>query len=286
MPDGTSMPDATSTDPPDPAVAPRGLTESEDFPWTRKIPNHPPRKDSPAYVAARSLMNKLALGLAGFLYGDKPFEDHHGGGLWLKDEQGWFVVRNIAGIEWSAQFCADPAKVDLLRQNARRLYDKFPDAVAELGIRDLLDTPITDAAGVAVWTDSICNASVPLPAPAHRGILPAFGGIHHYPAPVAEIAFFKYDDFDLWVTDAQGNEVAVTPVAPRGSGNGQVQVLDAPASSTLAAVRTKAWEQNLPAVVPATDRVAEEAYGEQYAKLATGTVAPDDPLAAAALPGA
>jgi len=174
----------------------------------------------------------------------------------------------------------------VLRQNARRLYEKFPDAATELGIRELLDTPITDAAGVAAWTDSICNASVPLPAPAHRGILPAFGGLHHYPAPVAEIAFFKYDDFELWVTDAQGNEVAVAPVAARGSGNGEVQVLDAPASSPLAAVRKEAWEQNQPAVVPATDRVAEEAYGEQYAKLAAGTVAPGDPLAAATLPGA
>ena len=43
------------------------------------------------------------------------------------------MVRNLAGIEWSAQFCADPAKVDLLRQNAKRLYDLLaPDTKQEL----------------------------------------------------------------------------------------------------------------------------------------------------------
>jgi Family of unknown function (DUF6424) len=52
-------------------------------------------------------------------------------------------MRNIAGIEWSAQFCADPAEVDVLRQNARRLYARYPEAVAELGIRKLLDTTST-----------------------------------------------------------------------------------------------------------------------------------------------
>jgi hypothetical protein len=206
-------------------------TEHEHFPWTRRIPDHPPRQSSKAYVASRRLMNKLARSVTDFFYGATPYEDHHGGGLWLKDADGWFVVRNIAGVEWSAQFCADPAKVDVLRQNARRLYDRFPEAVQALGIRTLLDTPIRTADDVARWTDSICNASVPLPEHTHRGVLPAGGGIHHYPTPVAEIALFKYDDFPLWVTDQDGNEIAVAPVASRGQGGGRVQVLDAPAGS-------------------------------------------------------
>jgi len=209
-------------------------TEHENYAWTRRIPDHPPRRNSKAYVASRKLMNKLARSVTDFFYGAKPYEDHHGGGLWLKDADGWFVVRNIAGVEWSAQFCADPAKVDVLRQNAKRLYDRFPEAVEALGIRTLLDTPIRTAAQVARWTDSICNASVPLPGKLHRGILPGGGGIHHYPTPVAEIALFKYDDFPLWVTDQEGNEVAVTPVARRGRGDGRVQVLDAPAGSAIA----------------------------------------------------
>ena len=177
------------------------------------------------YVKSRARMNEIAHGISPFFYGPPSYEDHHGGGLWLKDDDGWFLVRNVAGIEWSAQFCADPAKVDQLRINARRLYAGFPEAVDELGIRELLDTPIVDADGVERWTDSICNASVPLPENVHRGVLPRAGGIHHYPAPVAEIAFFKFDDFDLWVEDDEGTEVAVVPVARRGSGDGRVRVL-------------------------------------------------------------
>jgi hypothetical protein len=202
-------------------------TEHEDHPWTVLIPDHPPRKDSPEYVAARRHMNEMARSVPGLLYGNAPYQDHHGGGLWLKDDEGWFLVRNLAGIEWSAQFCADPAKVDQLRLNARRLYQAFPEAVDELGIRELLDTPIVDADGVARWADSICNASLPLPAPLHTGVLPgaSTGGIHHYPSPIAEIELFKRDDFDLWVRPPDGGVAAVVPVAPRGSGDGRTRLL-------------------------------------------------------------
>jgi hypothetical protein len=202
-------------------------TEHGDHPWTIQIPDHPKRTDSAAYVASRKRMNKLAKALPAFLYGEPPYHDHHGGGLWLKDESGWFLVRNLVGIEWSAQFCADPAKVDLLRQNARRVYAAFPEAVEELGIRALLDTPITDPEGVARWTDSICNASVPLPQPVHVGVLPnaSTGGVHHYPTPIAEIELIKRDDFVLWVSTAEGGVVALVPVAARGSGDGRTRLL-------------------------------------------------------------
>jgi hypothetical protein len=205
--------------------------------------------------------------------------------LWLKDEDGWFIVRNVAGIEWSAQFCADPEKVDQLRQVARRLYARFPEAVEDLGIRELLDTPITDAEGVSRWTDSICNASVPLPEPAHRGVLPRAGGLHHYPAPVAEIAFFKYDDFQLWVVDEQGNEVAVVPTSTRGSGDGRVEVLHALPASAIPRTSVGGWEDSERTTLAADDRLAEQAFGDQYAKLATNAVDPTDPLAQASLPG-
>jgi hypothetical protein len=256
-------------------------TESEDYPWTRVIPDHPPRTDSSIYVKARAKMNELAKALQAFFYGNAPYEDHHGGGVWLKDESGWFLVRNIAGIEWSAQFCADPAKVDQLRLNVKRLYARFPEAVQELGIQALLDAPITDSDGVAAWTDSICNASVPLPKSVHTGTLPTSGGVHHYPAPVAEIAFFKYDDFNLWVTDAQGNTAAVAPVAQRGSGDGRVRVLFADPQSIPRGERT----QEPAPVVAANHQLAQRAFGDQYAKLAEGSVPASDPLAQAALPG-
>jgi Family of unknown function (DUF6424) len=202
-------------------------TERESHSWTIEIPDHEKRTESNEYVAARKHMNELAKSLPEFLYGKPPYQDHHGGGLWLKDADGWFLVRNLVGIEWSAQFCADPAKIDLLRQNARRLYAVFPDAVDELEIRELLDTPITDADGVKRWTDSICNASVPLPKPVHVGVVPPAetGGVHHYPSPITEIDLFKRDDFNLWVTTPEGNLAALVPVAAHGSGEGRTRLL-------------------------------------------------------------
>ena len=137
-------------------------TESEDHPWTRLIPDHPKRTDTPEYLDSKSKMNAMVRTIPGFFYdspdtedteGRKHYEDHHGGGLWLKDEDGWFIVRNLAGMEWSAQFCADPGKVDQLRQTAKRVYARFPEAAQELGIQPLLDKEIKTADDVAAWTD-------------------------------------------------------------------------------------------------------------------------------------
>jgi hypothetical protein len=260
-------------------------TEHGDHPWIRRIPDHPPRTDSATYARSRKRMNEIAEGIPSFFYGAPDYEDHHGGGLWLKDEDGWFLVRNIVGIEWSAQFCADPAKVDQLRINARRLYAMFPDAVEELGIRELLDTKIEDADGVAAWTDSICNASVPLPEGPHRGVLPRAGGIHHYPAPVAEIAFFKHDDFVLWVDDSEGNEVAVVPVAPRGAGDGRVQVLHVRRPDPQGITPPPDWgAAAVGAILDGQSSIAEKAFGEQYRKIALDEVDASDPLSNATLP--
>ncbi|MEE1782159.1 DUF6424 family protein [Streptomyces sp. SP17BM10] len=241
-------------------------TESEDLGWEINIPGHPARKDSPEYQKSRARMNQIVEGLEDPFYGPEPVEDHHGGALWLKDDDGWFMVRNLAGIEWSAQFCADPAKVDLLRRNARRLYALCPDAVQELGIRELLDTEITDAAGVQRWTDSICNASVPLPHAVHSAALPAGGGVHHYPSPVTEIVFFKRDDFQLWVTDQGGHDVAVAPVAARGSQDGRVQVLYAPEQSTLRPRLDEAQAGGNVLLLDADHPVARAAFARQYAE--------------------
>ena len=259
-------------------------SESEDHKWDINVPNHPARADSPEYVAARKQMNELAASATGLIYGSAPFQDHHGGALWLKDDQGWFLVRNLVGIEWSAQFCADPAKVDLLRQNAKRLYDLLrPEIKQQLDPGGLLDTPIQDAAGVARWTDSIFNAGVPLQPSFHTGVLPpeaaatgqqqAAGGapatgqepagVHHYPTPVADIQLFKYDDFQLWVTDAQGNPAAVAPVSPRGSGNASVHVLYATPGSQLAAQKQAAENANTPLVLGPDHPLSQQAYTNQ-----------------------
>src|SRR5271165_1762834 len=304
-------------------------SESEEHQWDINVPDHPTRADSPEYVAARKQMIELAANTTGLIYGSAPFQDHHGSALWLKDTQGWFLVRNLVGIEWSAQFCADPAKVDLLRQNAKRLYDLLsPTIKQELDPDGLLDTPIQDAAGVAKWTDSIFNAGVPLQPTFHIGVLPGGsarnsavsqgngdasksaassdltgtpdsgtaqapaaaassgasqpsaataqttaapspstvqepGGVHHYPTPIADIQLFKYDDFQLWVTDAQGNPAAVTPVGPRGSGIASVHVQYATPGSQLAQQKQTAEKANTPLILPPDHPLAQQAFQNQ-----------------------
>jgi hypothetical protein len=238
-------------------------TEHEDKPWTISIPDHPQRSDSPEYMASRRRMNEIAHTVTDFAYGQPPYQDHHGGGLWLKDTDGWFLVRNLAGMEWSSQFCADPARVDALRRNAQRLYAAFPGSAEELGIRDLLDTPITDPAGVARWCDSICNASVPLTAELHTGVLPHGGGVHHYPAPIVEIQVFKRGDFQLWVTDEQGNAAAVAPTGEPGSGDGRVHVLWATPGSDLHIAHLAATVAGHPLVLAEDHPLAMQAFSRQ-----------------------
>jgi Family of unknown function (DUF6424) len=246
--------------------------EHEDHPWTRIIPDHPKRTDSAAYRRTRKKVNEVAATAQPFAFGAAPYQAHHGGGLWLKDEHGWFVIRNLFGIEWSAQFCADPRKVDLLRRNAKRIYAVFPKAVVELGIAALLDHEIQTPADVAVWTDSVCNASVPLPTDLHVGVLPKFGGIHHYPSPVAEIAIFKFDDFQLWVTDTDKTKYAVVPVSARGSGDGRVRLLfrepspDDPVSPrdrTRARLRAAAVAASDGDILPPDHPLARQAFRKQ-----------------------
>jgi uncharacterized protein DUF6424 len=276
--------------------------ESETHPWAINVPDHPTRTDSPEYVAARAKMNEIAAQSAGLIYGPGPYQDHHGGSLWLKDGQGWFMVRNLAGIEWSAQFCANPVKVDLLRQNAKRLYDLLaPQIKQELDPDGLLDTPITNAAGVAKWTDSIFNAGVPLHPSFHTGVLAAHGqppaapasaatstpaaagsqdsatadstaaepgdpqpaGVHHYPTPIVDIQLFKYDDFQLWVTDEGGNPAAVAPVSKRGSGDARVHVLYATPGTHLAQQKQAAENANTPLILGPEHPLAQQAYQHQ-----------------------
>ncbi|MDQ6721530.1 MAG: DUF6424 family protein [Candidatus Dormibacteraeota bacterium] len=252
--------------------------EREDHPWTIAIPDHVGRTDSPEYVKSRATMNQIAATIAaeqtGLFYGAGPWQDHHGGALLVKDDQGWFLVRNLVGMEWSSQFCADPAKVDKLRLNARRVYARFPEAAQELGIQDLLDHEIKTPADVEQWVDSICNASVPLPAGLHTGILPQGGGVHHYPAPIVEIALFKHDDFKLWVLDPQGQPAAVTPMSQPGSGDGRVQVQYSTPGTELNHQHVQASLRGDPMVLPDNHTMARQAFHRQYEKIAAAKPQP------------
>ena len=87
--------------------------------------------------------------------------------------------------------------------------------------------------------------------------------MHHYPTPIVDIQLFKYDDFQLWVTDGQGNPAAVAPVAPRGSGNASVHVLYATPGSQLAAQKQAAESANTPLVLGPDHPLAQQAYVNQ-----------------------
>lgn len=239
-------------------------------PITYYTAGHEPRKDSAYYVTSRKALHRIMGTIDKPFFGVEPVQDHHGGGLWLYDDDGWFFVRNLVGIEWSGQFCADPAKVDLLRQNARRLYAGFPKSFDEfktLGIdlRELLDTPITDSDGIARWTDSICNASVPLPQPVHTGTVPKGGGVHNYPTPVTDIYFFKRDDFALWVVDDEGHDAAVVPFYPHGSGRTDLHVIHTEPGSRLHRLHENAQARGQGLVIskdnPLHDHLARQAFG-------------------------
>jgi hypothetical protein len=243
-------------------------------PVTYEVCGHAKRTDSATYKVARVALHKIFGTLGEWPFGEEPVQDHHGGGLWAYDDKGWFFVRNLVGIEWSGQFCADPAKVDLLRQNAQRFYKGFPKSFAEfksigIDLEELLNTEITDAQGVSNWTDSICNASVPLPQPAHTGTVPKGGGVHNYPTPVTDIEYFKRDDFTLWVTDREGNPTAVVPTHPYGSGNTGVRVVHTESGSKLHQRHAEALARHetldLSPDDPDGKHLSEQAFKKQHA---------------------
>jgi Family of unknown function (DUF6424) len=261
----------------DPADDPAGSTggsgthtESEDHPWVISIPDHPKRTDSPSFVAARSFAHRIMATLGNDLpYGPGPWQMHHGGSLWTFDDQGWFLVLSTLGSEWSAQWCADPAKMDLVRRHALRHYAGFPRTIPQMTAmgypqgEQVLNTPITDPRTLGVYVDSIFNSCVPLAGIVHTGIVTAkaaFGGIHHYPKPITDIQFFKRDDFVLWVTDAQGHPAAVTPMAPRGSGDGRVQVVLSTEGSALHAQQTEAESRGQQLILPPDHPLAAPAF--------------------------
>ena len=284
-----TAPAAKQTPPACPVAAAQqggGHAEREDHPWEIHIPDHPQRTDSPTYVISRKLMNAIAREgnlIAAFLGGEAPYQDHHGGGLWVKDESGWLFIKNLAGMEWSQQFCADPKKVDRLRQYAKRVCNAFPQTLpalkalladADYPLEDLLERPIATAADVARWVDSIFNASVPLGARRHTGVLEPKGkangdaakiegGVHHYPTPITDIQLFKYDDFQLWVVDDEGALAAVTPAHPRGSGRGEVNVAFATAGTKLHKRWIAAHKKGQHLQLPARHPLAKQAFAAQ-----------------------
>jgi hypothetical protein len=240
----------------------------EELKWEINIPDHAGHKESSTFRKAKQVAKKIMATLEGQEpFGPGPWQMHHGGSLWVFSQGEWKLFFNTIGIEWSAQFCADPAKVDKLRLNAKTLYDAFPETIPEmekLGLtkaREQLETPITDPKKVGVWVDSIFNATVPLHPRHHNAVLPKGGGRHHYPAPITDIDLIKFDDFVLWVIDEETEtEVAVLPVSPRGSGDGRVTLTFAPPGHPLAQKKQEAAEHGERVVFDPDSSFAHQAY--------------------------
>lgn len=243
--------------------------ESEDHKWQIDIPDHAGRTETTEFRNAKALVKQILASLTTSFYGADQIQEHHGGSLWLYDATGWFIVKNMAGLEWSSQFCADPAKVELLRLNAVRLYAGFPltiPAMAKLGYKDtsILTTPIVTADDIGHWVDSIFNSCVPLPAVHHTAVLPTGGGVHHYPTPITDIDLFKQDSFVLWVTDpASQHQVAVVPTGPPNSGVKTVQLVYAPIGTALHAKHIRATVKNKPVILGASNPLAKQAFAQQ-----------------------
>lgn len=248
-------------------------TEHEDDPWTIDIGDHPGRTDSPTYLDARKYMIAAVKLVQPWFYGDPPYQDHHGGGIWVKLAGRWRLYKNMAGSEWSAMFAAAPAAMEELRQNAEALVAACVGTEeaykTDLGMSDehlaILHTPITDATTVANFVDSFWNASVPLPQGFHTGTIPSgdheHGGVHYYPTPITDIQFFKRDDFVLWVQDSAGHSYAV---APADFGSKSVRVLHTeeiqPHLDTMSLTRATVAEGD---VLDADHPLAKLAFGEK-----------------------
>lgn len=237
---------------------------------TINVDGHPERTDSPEFLHAKAAAHKIIASLQGVFQGDGPYQMHHGGSLWLHDAHGWFLVLNEAGMEWSSQFCADPTKVERLRQNAERLYAGFPDSEKQLtavGYQDtaLLHSPITDATAVAKWTDSIFNSCVPLNQNFHIGFAKSGTmGEHNDPKPITDIQHFKVDSFQLIVMDeATGAHAAVVPVGPPGSGQSEVQVVHTSEGHPLAKDLASARQAGKRLILPADHPIAKAAFVNQ-----------------------
>jgi hypothetical protein len=243
---------------------------------TENIEGHAARTDSPEFVAARTTLHKIIGSLEPNPYGPGPIQAHHGGSIWLHggaSDNDWHLVLNWAGIEWSAQFCCDPAKVDALRRNALAITDGLPTtlpALEALGYTDtaLLTTEIKTPDDIARYVDSIWNSCVPIPQPRHTGsIKPSDAlacGVHNYPEPMCGIPRVMRSDFVPFVVDATTKTAAVVaPVAPRHSGDGRVRVLFAERGNPLHALHQRAHGQGAALILAPNSPVAKKAFAKQ-----------------------
>jgi hypothetical protein len=186
--------------------------------------DHPPRKDSPTYNAARKvLMNTRKGGCV--VCGGTPdmthpelegiadshgLEDHHGGGIYVKDV---LVALNLFGTERSLGFSANPKIVSAMVANLNTVLTALGEPT--------YDSPIVDTASVMLFVDSTYNANVKLCKPHHTGRMDspakdAHGreavGVHEIPFPIwlGQITC-EWARWDMWAGTTGTLAVAPDP---------------------------------------------------------------------------
>jgi hypothetical protein len=245
--------------------------QGADNPWTINIVDHPNRTESRWFRESKVVVKKILATLdeSTYPYGAGPWQMHHGGSIWVLTDAGWRMYLARAGIEWSMQFCADPVKIDRLRTEAKVLVEAFPRTIPALGqlgygdAQEILDEQISDADGVARFTDSLFNSCVPLTPGDHEGVLPKAAGEHYYPIPVKAGDFIRRADFVLWVTLDDGTHAAFAPVDRRGSNDGRAELLYARHGTPAGDALVAAIKADKTVIVPADHPAALEAFQYQ-----------------------
>jgi len=266
MPDGTTKaaePDLSRTH-----------QVAEDHKWVENVPDHGGRQETPVFTRAKGFVHAIIASCkASIPWGPPPHQMHHGGSIWVFDGDLWRVYLNTHGSEYSGQFLIDPSKLELIRQGAEALVNAFPKTLDEMDRlkytdgRRILTTKIENAQTISDYVDSVWNSQAPIPAPYHTGVLSAKAqgaGEHHYPKPVTDLQHLKWDDFVLWHLDpAEGTPVAVTPVAPKGSGDGRVKVEFAQEGTELHKQHMAARAKGKALILSADHPLAKAAFAKQ-----------------------
>jgi len=196
---------------------------------------HPPRTDSPEYLASRRHLMTTQRGgclVCGGIpdlshpeltaVGDPAgLQDHHGGAISVDD---LVVAFNLFPIEWSQGWGTSPTVLGRLVANLNVILRRLGQPT--------YDAPITDTASVMAYVDSVFNADCKLCGPHHvsrqtQHSPDALGheavGIHEIPLPIwAGQITCDWPRFDMWM-----GSVGTLAGAPSPSGDGSVVVLHA-----------------------------------------------------------
>jgi hypothetical protein len=196
--------------------------------------DHPPRTDSPEYIASRTWLTTQAMGGCVICGGESDLthpgsvepaagilQDHHGGGIYVVPKgtnEPVLVGLNLFPIEWSEGWGADPTTI------ARRVGGL--NALLGLLGQPTYTTAIDTTADVMAYVDSVFNANIKLCAAHHialeeKNTKDANGhqavGIHSIPFPIwAYQGYCDWAKWDMWAGTT--GTIAVAPDPTTGGG--------------------------------------------------------------------